>query len=89
MISNQQKLFIRWKASDNMPKKSRRIRKLEKHSYKEKYENYRARIDSESAPIFASEEERIAAVKANEEKWKKIDEYGKKLYGKDWLGDKK
>lgn len=38
-----------------MPKKSRRMRKLEKHSYKEKYENYRARIDSESAPIFASE----------------------------------
>lgn len=72
-----------------MPKKSRRMRKLEKLSYKEKYENYRARIDSESAPIFASEEERIAAVKANEEKWKKIEEHGRKLYGKDWLGDKK
>lgn len=27
-----------------MSKKSRRMRKLEKQSYKEKYENYRARI---------------------------------------------
>lgn len=46
-----------------MPKKSRRMRKLEKHSYKEKYENYRARIESERPNIYASEEERIETEK--------------------------
>lgn len=84
MISNQQKLFIRWKASDNMSKKSRRMWKLEKLSYKEKYENYRARIDSESYNELTPEQ-----IKRSEEIAKKVEEYGRKLYGKDWLGDKK
>ena len=62
---------------------------MEKHSYKEKYENYRARIESERPNIYASEEERIETEKIIAERWKKIEEYGRKLYGKDWLGDKK
>ena len=71
-----------------MQKKSRRMRKLEKRSYKERYENYKARIESERPNIYVSEEERIATEKIIAERWKEIDEYGKKLYGKDWLGDK-
>ncbi len=55
---------------------------MAKLTYKEKYYAYRARIDSESAPIYATDEERIAAEKANAEKWKKIEEYGRKMYGK-------
>lgn len=67
-----------------MPKKSRRMRKLEKLSYKEKYENYRARIDSESYNELTPEQ-----IKRSEEIAKKVEEHGRKLYGKDWLGDKK
>lgn len=52
---------------------------MAKLTYKEKYEAYRARIDSESAPIYATDEERIAAEKANAEKWKKIEEYERKI----------
>lgn len=68
-----------------MPKKSRRKRKLEKHSYKERYENYKARIESERPNIYASEEERIATEKIIAERWKEIEEYGRKLYGKDYI----
>lgn len=67
-----------------MPKKSRRMRKLEKLSYKEKYENYRARIDAESYHELTPER-----IKRSEEIAKKVEEHGRKLYGKDWLGDKK
>ena len=56
-----------------MPKKSRRMRKLEKHSYKEKYENYRARIDSESYHELTPEQE-----KQGEENRKRLDEFIKK-----------
>ena len=68
-----------------MPKKSRRMRKLEKRSYKERYENYKARIESERPNIYASEEERIATEKIIAERWKEIEEYGRKLYGKDYI----
>lgn len=67
-----------------MTKKSRRMRKLEKHSYKERYENYKARIDSESYHELTPEQ-----IKRSEEIAKKVEEHGRKLYGKDWLGDKK
>lgn len=52
---------------------------MAKLTYKEKYDAYRARIDSESAPIYETDEERIAAEKANAEKWKKIEEYERKI----------
>ena len=57
---------------------------MEKHSYKEKYENYRARIDSESYHELTPEQ-----IKRSEEIAEKVEEYGRKLNGKDWLGDKK
>lgn len=61
---------------------------MRKLSKKEIEENYRARIESERPNIYASEEERIASEKIIAERQKKINEYGRKLYGKDWLGDK-
>lgn len=73
-----------------MPKKSRRMRKLEKHSYKEKLtdkkvaEIIQARYDSESYHELTLEQ-----IKRSEEIAKKVEEHGRKLYGKDWLGDKK
>ena len=57
-------------------------------SSKEKYENYRARIDSETPIRYATEEERIAAEKAIDERWKEIEEYGRKMYGKDYIEKK-
>lgn len=59
-----------------------------KLSSKEKYENYRARIDSET-PIRYATEERIAAEKAIDERWKEIEEYGRKMYGKDYIEKKR
>lgn len=61
---------------------------MKKISKKELEENYRARIESERPNIYASEEERIASEKIIAERQKKINEYGRELYGKDWLGDK-
>ena len=61
---------------------------MRKLSKKEIEENYRARIESERPNIYASEEERIASEKIIAGRQKKINEYGRKLYGKDWLGDK-
>ncbi len=55
---------------------------MSKLTYKEKYEAYRARIDSETPIRYATEEERIAAEKAMDERWKEIEEYGKKYYSK-------
>lgn len=56
---------------------------MEKLSSKEKYEAYRARIDSESYHKLTPEQ-----IKRSEEIAKKVQEHGRKLYGKDWLGDK-
>lgn len=60
-----------------------------KLSSKEKYENYRAGIDSETPIRYATEEERIAAEKAIDERWKEIEEYGRKMYGKDYIEKKR
>ena len=49
------------------------MRKLEKLSYKEKYENYRARIDSESYHELTPEQE-----KQGEENRRKLAEFMKK-----------
>lgn len=57
---------------------------MTKLSYKEKYEAYRARIDSESYHKLTPEQE-----KKGEEFRKKVYEYSKKLYGKDWIDPKK
>lgn len=55
---------------------------MSKLSKKEIEENYRARIESERPSVYANEEERIAAKKTNAEKWKEIEEYGRKYYSK-------
>lgn len=54
-------------------------------SKKELEENYWARIESERPNIYASEEERIATEKAIDERWKEIEDYGRKMYGKDYI----
>lgn len=60
-----------------------------KLSKKEIEENFRARIESERPNIYASEEEKIANEKIIAERWKEILEYGRKLYGKDNIDDKR
>lgn len=44
-----------------------------------------ARYRAEEPRQYATEEERIAAEKAIDERWKEIEEYGRKLYGKDYI----
>lgn len=61
---------------------------MTKLSKKEIEENYRARIESERPNIYASEEERIATEKIIAERQKKIEEYGRKMYGKDYIESK-
>ncbi|WP_311443434.1 hypothetical protein [Ezakiella coagulans] len=61
---------------------------MKKISKKELEENYRARIESERPNIYASEEERIATEKIIAERQKKIEEYGRKMYGKDYIEKK-
>lgn len=61
---------------------------MTKLSKKEIEENYRARIESERPNIYASEEERIATEKIIAERQKKIEEYGRKMYGKDYIEKK-
>ena len=56
---------------------------MSKISKKELEENQWARIDSESFHELTPEQ-----IKRSEEIAKKVEEYGRKLYGKDWLGDK-
>lgn len=55
---------------------------MAKLTYKEKYEAYRARIESERPSVYVNEEERIAAKKVYAAKWKEIEEYGRKYYSK-------
>lgn len=62
---------------------------MRKLSKKEIEENYRARLESERPNIYASEEERIATEKVIDERWKEIEEYGRKMYGKDYIEDKR
>lgn len=62
---------------------------MKKISKKELEENYRARIESERPNIYASEEERIATEKIIAERQKKIEEYGRKMYGKDYIEKKR
>lgn len=63
---------------------------MSKHNKKEKLtdkkvaEIIQERYDSESYHELTPEQ-----IKRSEEIAKKIEEYGRKLYGKDWLGDKK
>lgn len=61
---------------------------MRKLSKKEIEENYRARLESERPNIYASEEERIANEKVIDERWKEIEEYGRKMYGKDYIEKK-
>lgn len=61
---------------------------MKKISRKELEENYWARIKSERPNIYASEEERIATEKIIDERWKEIEEYGRKMYGKDYIESK-
>ena len=61
---------------------------MKKISKKELEENYRARIESERPNIYASEEERIATEKIIAERQKKIEEYGRNMYGKDYIEKK-
>lgn len=56
---------------------------MKKLSKKEIEENYWARIESESYHELTPEQ-----IKRSKEIAKKVEEYGRKLYGKDWLGDK-
>lgn len=60
------------------------MKKMSKISKKELEENYWARIESESYHELTPEQ-----IKRSEEIAKKVEEHGRKLYGKDWLGDKK
>lgn len=48
-----------------------------------------ARYRSEEPRKYATEEERIAAEKVMDERWKEIEEYGRKMYGKDYIEDKR
>lgn len=57
---------------------------MSKISKSELEENYWARIESESYSELTPEQ-----IKRSEEIAKKVEEHGRKLYGKDWLGDKK
>lgn len=63
---------------------------MSKHNKKEKLtdkkvaEIIQARYDSESYHELTPEQ-----IKRSEEIAKKVEEHGRKLYGKDWLGDKK
>lgn len=61
---------------------------MKKISKKELEDNYRARIESERPNIYASEEERVATEKIIAERQKKIEEYGRKMYGKDYIEKK-
>lgn len=47
-----------------------------------------ARYRAEEPRKYATEEERIAAEKAMDERWKEIEEYGRKMYGKDYIESK-
>lgn len=59
--------------------------KKEKLTDKEVAEIILARYRAEEPRQYATEEERIAAEKAMDERWKEIEEYGRKLYGKDYI----
>lgn len=58
--------------------------KKEKLTDKEVGEIIQERYDSESYHDLTPEQ-----IKRSEEIAEKVEEYGRKLYGKDWLGDKK
>lgn len=58
--------------------------KKEKLTDKEVGEIIQERYDSESYHELTPEQ-----IKRSEEIAEKVEEYGRKLYGKDWLGDKK
>lgn len=66
---------------------------MSKHNKKEKLTDKKvaeiilARYRAEEPRQYATEEERIAAEKAIYERWKEIKEYGRKLYGKDYIED--
>ncbi|WP_099950223.1 hypothetical protein [Ezakiella peruensis] len=47
-----------------------------------------ARYRAEEPRKYATEEERITAEKAMDERWKEIEEYGRKMYGKDYIEKK-
>ena len=59
--------------------------KKEKLTDKEVAEIILARYRAEEPRQYATEEERIAAEKAMDERWKEIEECGRKLYGKDYI----
>ena len=63
---------------------------MSKHNKKEKLTDKKvAEIIQERYDLESYHELTPEQIKRSEEIAKKVEEYGRKLYGKDWLGDKK